>query len=319
MFNSGILLIANPCVTAARPPQRLDEDFLAVSLGKLKSALAFAKSQGLKPVIVGNLVAKPYERAVLHGLAEALIEHGPYYVYGDREGRGEDTTVGILAACRALIPLSHDRPAKISASKGDFKADLLLYGVSRGGRLPDSLPQARGVNVLVAHHPLSQAEGGDTMARMRAPAIQGCALAINGDPAWGDGSLWAEDTVWQGAPGLVRMTRSEADRTPSVLAVRPRAGVSGSVELDVEVIALPGVTQHVFEEARPEALALVLDEAPTHSDFATALAQSSADDEGDEASSAAAVTAMIDEVEGSEAVRDILKSLQRESEMVDWA
>ncbi len=303
----GLLTIGDPHVSASKPARRLDEDFLALSLGKLKKALAIAEAQDLEPVILGDLVNKPYERAVLHGLIEALIDIRPYCLVGNHPGHGEDTTLGILMASRAIRPLYADKPAVIAVEGGTVH----LYGADYGTRIPTALPVTLGAtNILITHHDLEFSREHRYPGQVPPPEVKCCALAINGHIHDTFAPVQAGETQWHNPGNILRQSVDKRDHVPAVMAVRLVGGA-----LATEMIPLPGVKPHVFEIESVQDVLETLPEVPRSSDFALALASSAGldrpqSDDGDEL--AAEMRTMFDSDEFSDPVKQILIALHEE-------
>lgn len=303
----GLLFIGDPHVTAVKPSRRLEADFLSVSLGKLTRALAIAQERNLVPIITGDLVNKPYERAVIHDLITALIDVRPFCLPGNHVGNGTDTTAGILMASRAIRAFSGDSPADIELESGTVR----LHGADHGEPIPSSLPQASGVlNVLVTHHNLEFKRGKKYPGMVVPPQVDGCSLAVNGHVHTIGESVLSGDTHWHNPGNLLRMSVDLKDHAPHVLMVTVKDGKFVS-----EMLPLPGVVPHVFEADLGRDLLDSLPAIPSSSDFAVALASAagldrpqseSGDDLGE------SMNKMLDEDGVSEPVKRILTDLFNE-------
>lgn len=310
----GLLFIGDPHVTAAKPGRRLDEDFLAVSIGKLKKALAIAEAHNLEPVILGDLVNKAYERAVLHDLIETLIDVRPCCLVGNHPGSGEDTTLGILMASRAIRPLDADKPVVIEVAGGTFH----LFGADYGTRIPTALPVTAGAtNILITHHDLEFSHEHRYPGQVPPPEVKCCGLAVNGHIHDTYPPVQAGETQWHNPGNILRQTVDKRDHVPVVMALRLVDGAPLT-----EMIALPGVQRHVFEVESIQDVLETLPEVPRSSDFALALASSAGldrpqSDDGDEL--ATEMRHMLNGDEFSDPVKQILLALHDEVAVAEEA
>lgn len=295
----GLLLIGDPNITAIKPDCRLDDDFLGSVLAKLDWSLDLAKKNSLVPVITGNLVGRPYERAVLQPLIERLIDAHPLTLIGNQEGRGKGSTLEILAASRAIRLLDSSAPVELMLESGPVR----IFGANYGEPLPRELPCAEGVeNILISAHDLAFDEDKDPLGRAVRPEIKHCAVAVNGHRSRAFASQSAGKTQWLCPGPLVRMGVGQRHHEPAAIELAFDGGRWMSERRVVE-----GVAAHVFDHNLTSGLPQTLPEQASSSDFARILA--------DTANMGSDQTAQ----ESKEALAPAIKELEDSKELSDPA
>lgn len=102
MNYSGLMFIGDVFFSKVRPARRLDDDFLNTVIGKMNFVLNYAKSQNLKPIIIGSLVKKKFEIAAYSQLINLLNGHNALVVAGENEYVGASTIINEHSQCKLL-------------------------------------------------------------------------------------------------------------------------------------------------------------------------------------------------------------------------
>jgi predicted phosphodiesterase len=234
------LFIGDPHLTCVKPGRRLEEDFLAVGLDKIKQAREIAEDKDLFMVFLGDLLDNPSAKragttrvventnAILAGFARAMNFRESVIIPGNHD-KSEvrltpETTLSTMRELRLLHVIEPSGPF------GVFEIDGMrvgLGGTPYGEVIPRSVKGAFGEaldrTVWITHDMFVFDE--------RIPGlvdpfeIEGCDLAVNGHDHTTQKPRQIGQTLWFNPGNILRMSVDCADHVPSVWEWTPNGGI----------------------------------------------------------------------------------------------
>jgi len=240
----GLLFIGDPQVSTLPPAERVEEDFLSVSVGKLEKAVEVANEQNAVPVILGDLTEYPAEpskyrnNAVISALMRTLAKsvHYPVCLVGNHdlhETRLTDEDVlGVIDVSMAALVIREVGATKVSLSTGC----VLLGGTPYGESLPEKVSwEVLGqdlrndevrAKVWLAHADIAFPDFGKFPGSVEPWEIEGVDMVINGHLHVPSRPVTLGKTTWHNPGNIVRLSRDAKVMAmePSVSLWKPRDG-----------------------------------------------------------------------------------------------
>jgi predicted phosphodiesterase len=224
----GLLFIGDPHLSARVPGFRKD-DYPRTTLDKLRWALAYADTNRLKPVLLGDLFHYPRDNAnwLLVELM-SLIERPLIAIFGNHDCSENtlcaDDTLAVLQAAGKLQLLGGG-DAQATPWRGEINGmPIAIGGSCWGQKLPESVDRsALGLPrhvIWISHHDL-RFPGYEESARWSCREIPGIDLVINGHIHRQLPDVQAGNTMWCNPGNISRVSRGDATRLhePGVLRV----------------------------------------------------------------------------------------------------
>jgi predicted phosphodiesterase len=220
----GLLFIGDPHLSARAPGFRKD-DYPHATLGKLRWAIEYARSNVLMPVLLGDLFHYPRDNAnwLLVELMN-LIDRPVLAISGNHDCSenvlSSDDTLSVLAAAGKIKLLDRE-----GVWSGRLNDTLVIVGGSCWGQ---ALPKAVDRESLgspkfvfwVTHHDL-RFPGYEESARAGCREVPGVDLVVNGHIHRNLGDVQAGSTLWCNPGNISRVNRGDATKNhaPAVLRV----------------------------------------------------------------------------------------------------
>lgn len=225
---AGLLFIGDPQVSSRRIGRRKEQDFLALSVGKLGWCLDLAERLDLLPVIPGDLVDQGDDDSARFtgALIRAVMFNGdglprkrkPVLLWGNHDAtiggsihrrRSEDHVVSVLVAARC-VHLIEQVGQHLELDIGGRR--IVLGGSPYSEIIPDAV-DADGAEVIwLTHHDLDFP--GSYPGAKPCPEIKGCALLVNGHMHRPADVRQIGGTACFNPGNILRMTVDEHDRVP---------------------------------------------------------------------------------------------------------
>ncbi|MDO8416307.1 MAG: metallophosphoesterase [Agitococcus sp.] len=200
---AGILHIGDPHVCSTRIGRRKD-DYLSSVLGKLEVAAEICTQNNFVPLILGDLFHKNNDSSLvmLNRLIAVLkkFPHAPLVLDGnhDKEQKylGNTDALYLLAQTNVVRVLNTDTIVEFNIKD----KRVLLHAVPHGTAIPDAVPDADAIQIMVTHHDL--AFGGAYPGAGPLKPIKNIAMVVNGHMHGTKPSVKCEGTLWHN-PGNI--------------------------------------------------------------------------------------------------------------------
>lgn len=233
----GILFIGDPHLASRNPGFRKDEYPRAI-LEKLRWSLDLATSEGLLPVLLGDLFHWPRDNAnwLLTEVLNLLAGRQVLAVTGNHDTTErtlkEDDSLSVMAASGRIILL--DQTGPWSGTIGG--REVVLGGTCWSDPLPDGYTEAPegSLVIWIAHHNIGFPGAGEDWLKPR--PLPGIDILVNGHIHRPLEDVRKGNTLWLNPGNISRVQRADAVReaTPSVL----RLDIQGA-EWSTRAITVP--------------------------------------------------------------------------------
>jgi hypothetical protein len=248
---SGLLFIGDPHLEARNPGFRKDE-YPQVALAKFAWCLKYARKHNLEPILLGDLFHLPQDNPnwLLSRVIETISDFygvGLPAIYGNHDirenSRKPNDSVSILFAGGHLRLVTEEDPWIGSVEE----RRVIVGGTVWGEQLPKKFAAAPSQTeaelaaqsdaelvAWITHHDIL-IPGYEEAGRIRAGAIPGIDLIVNGHVHRRLEPVCKGGTNWITAGNITRRTRSDASRShiPAVACVIPPTNTS--VVKDAEI------------------------------------------------------------------------------------
>jgi len=220
---AGILCIGDPHLCSRTPGFRKD-DYPAVTLGKLRWSLDYARREQLVPVILGDLFHYPRDNSnrLIVDLIE-LLRGDVLCIYGNHDcnenALTEDDTLSVLLSADRMRLLD-DGPQVVSING----TRVAIGGTSWNRPLPERVTADQVIDaakVLWVTHYDFRFPGHEQFARVDCGAIDGVSLVVNGHIHKRLDDVQAGETTWCNPGNITRIKREDACKAhvPAVLRI----------------------------------------------------------------------------------------------------
>ncbi|MCW8084211.1 hypothetical protein [Sabulicella glaciei] len=224
----GVLFIGDVHLWSRRPGRRLDEDYAACVLEKLRFALNAAASRDLLPVFLGDMfhAAREADDGLKARLLRLLLAQPrrAWSNVGNHDVSGlalaESDSLSLLLAAGALHAVPQGGAGVVVEGEG---RRVGIGFTPHGVEIPDCVAGAFGetmpdATVWVTHHDLAfnSRYPGSTALK----PIAGCRLALNGHMHVGCAPVEMGETTWMNPGALTRVSVTEAAHAPCVWELR---------------------------------------------------------------------------------------------------
>ena len=222
---SGLLVIGDPHLEARVPGFRKD-DYPAVTLEKLRWAIAYAANNTLLPLVTGDLFNLP--RSNPNWLLVEVIrlfDREIFFIYGNHDvhenSLSSDDSISVLAEARKGCLLG-ENAVIVEMTNG---RQVVVGGSSWGSLLPGkmALPFEKGPGMFVVwltHHDI-KVPGYEEKGYLRPKELPGIDMVINGHVHRRLDAVKKGGTLWLTPGNISRRSRSDAARShiPAVLRI----------------------------------------------------------------------------------------------------
>ncbi len=267
----GLLMIGDPHLEARIPGFRKD-NYPHVILEKLRWSLAYARSESLLPIILGDLFHLP--RSNPNWLLVDVMQQFDMEIlgiYGNHDVHEntltDDDSIRVIEQAGRICLLNEAAvyPAEINGRP------VVIGGTPWGRRLPekydpDTDADSRPLVIWLAHHDV-MVPGYEDQGRIRPKEIPGIDLVINGHIHRCLGEIKKGHTSWLTPGNISRRARSDAARDHRPAVLRLDISQTGWTCQYVEIPHQP------FDQVFYEAVADTAADDDTGSAFVSGLAE----------------------------------------------
>lgn len=244
---SGIMFIGDPHITNVSPKRRVEEEFLDVSLDKLKQSLAIADEKNLFPVCTGDIVNKPIENDITSSMIRALRDRNLLMPLGNHDVNvrrifnvfqsennlpynessttipiDDATNVGILQASGCLDIVNKKEERQILLENDTLVRILMIpYGVA----IPEVYPKYQGehqgeiINLMMTHHDINFGVGIQYPGCEKIFPIENCDMVVNGHIHDYKPVQEVGNTQWFNPGNILRTTKTVMNNEPAVYSI----------------------------------------------------------------------------------------------------
>lgn len=240
----GLLFVGDPHMTCLRPGRRVEEDFLEVSLDKIRQAREIAQAQNLFVVFLGDMTDNPnkYKAGttrvvedrgrIISGFAKAMDFMPCVTIPGNHDKHEVRLTPDCtLSQMRDLRLIDVIEPGGAYAIIDIDGQKVGLGGTPYGEPIPKDVRGAFGEEVdkvVWLTHDMFIFDHKIPVLR-DPPEIKGVDLAINGHDHETQKPRTMGQTTWHNIGNITRMSVDGADNAPSVWQWDPKNGMKQHV------------------------------------------------------------------------------------------
>lgn len=337
---SGILFIGDPHITEAVPQRRKEEEFLSVTIDKLKQSIEIAEKNNFLPIITGDLVNKPREENVIVPLINLLRGKRIKLVLGNHDvnvkkifKKNKNDSDGInFNEPDMTIPVDNYTTVKILEASGcieivnfiqmmdvELENNVLVrvLMVPYGVKIPEKFPEYTGehegeiINLMMTHHDINFGIGKQYPGCEKIFPIENCDLVVNGHIHDYKPVQEVGGTKWFNPGNIIRTSKANMLNTPAVYSI-------SNTDLDIERHVLNHKQLEEVFDAKDSILDSEINE-DTLKDFNSQFVEAMGSMDVEKSDDGSGVEEMIDDyiieknipIEISDKIRELLYSVSR--------